>query len=225
MSEAVADAINTAPRETESSAYRADLLLISDMIEEGARVLDIGCDDGALLSLLAERQNVDGRGIELSQAGVNACVARGLSVIQGDADQDLATYPDGAFDYVILSQTIQATRRPDHVLREIVRIGRNAIVSFPNFGHWRVRISLLATGRMPMTTMLSQPWYVSENIRLCTIRDFFELCAELGISIERAAAVSGRTHARPIAPGGRLANLFAEEAILLLRSESSSGTG
>jgi methionine biosynthesis protein MetW len=130
---------------------RHDLRLIAEMIEPRLRVLDIGCGDGALLAYLARDKAVDARGIELSQSGVNACVRHGLSVIQGDADRDLAAFPDGAFDVVVLSQTLQATRQPRHVLGELLRIGKRAIVSFPNFGLWRIRLSLLFRGRMPTT--------------------------------------------------------------------------
>ncbi|MEL7027898.1 MAG: methionine biosynthesis protein MetW, partial [Pseudomonadota bacterium] len=145
------------------TGYRPDLLLIADMVEPGASVLDIGCGDGELLQLLASERGADARGMELSQHGVNACVAKGLSVIQGDADADLDGYPDNAFDYVILSQTLQATRRPDAVLDRITRIGRHAIVSFPNFGHWRIRLGLAFGGRMPMTNRLDEPWYSTPN--------------------------------------------------------------
>ena len=133
---------------------RVDHLLIAEMVRAGSRVLDVGCGDGALLHLLAEQRNVDGRGIEVAPERVNACVAGGLSVIQGDADRDLLDYPDGAFDYAILSLTIQATRQPKLVLQNLLRIGHHAIVSFPNFGHWKVRQHLLLHGRMPVTEHL-----------------------------------------------------------------------
>ena len=145
------------------------------MIPPGARVLDVGCGDGALLEYLVHELGADGRGIELSQAGVNACVARGLSVIQGDADTDLKDYPSDAFDVAVLSQTLQATRAPRKVLGELVRIGRRAIVSFPNFGHWRVRWRLFYGGRMPNTPSLPDEWYATPNIHLCTILDFEDL--------------------------------------------------
>src|SRR5215470_19866316 len=136
------------------SSTRVDHLLIAEMVAAGSRVPDVGCGDGALLQLLADTKNVDGRGIEVTRERVNACVARGLSVIQGDADRDLADYPDNAFDHAILSLTIQATRQPRSVLEQLLRIGRRAIVSFPNFGHWRIRTDLLLTGRMPQTENL-----------------------------------------------------------------------
>src|SRR6266446_5190907 len=143
---------------------RRDLRLIAEMIEPGSRVLDIGCGDGALLAYLARAQAVDSRGIELSQSGVNACVRHGLSVIQGDADRDLDAFPKGAFEFVVLSQTLQATRRPRHVVETLVRIGKRAIVSFPNFGFWRIRLSLLRRGRMPVSHLLNNPWYETPNI-------------------------------------------------------------
>src|SRR5919206_71653 len=136
---------------------RVDLLVVADMVEPGARVLDVGCGDGELLRLL-ETRGVDGRGIELSREGVNECVAKGLAVIQGDADTDLFDYPDDAFDYVILSQTLQATRHPRQVLEQMMRIGRHGVVSFPNFGHWRIRLQLLLEGQMPRTSNLPYPW-------------------------------------------------------------------
>jgi len=168
--------------------YRADHLLIAEMVAQGSRVLDVGCGDGSLLQLLADTKAVDGRGIEVSRERVNACVARGLSVIQGDADSDLADYPDDAFDYAILSLTIQATLRPKEVLEQLLRIGRYAIVSFPNFGHWRVRGQLLATGRMPVNEHLPDAWYVSPNAHLCTIKDFADLCRVVDARVERAVA-------------------------------------
>src|SRR5215831_6171564 len=157
------------------SDLRRDLRLIAEMVEPGSRVLDVGCGDGALLAYLTRHKSVDGRGIELSQSGVNACVGHGLSVIQGDADRDLDAYPSGAFDYVVLSQTLQATRQPRRVVEQLVRIGRRAIVSFPNFGHWRIRAELVLRGCMPVTPALAQAWYDTPNIHLCTILDFVAL--------------------------------------------------
>jgi methionine biosynthesis protein MetW len=199
------------------SGLRAELAAIAEMIPEGARVLDIGCGDGALLEHLVRTKNVDGRGIELSQQNVNACVARGLSVMQGDADTDLADYPSQVFDVVILSQTIQATRSPSKVLQHLLRIGRRAIVSLPNFGHWRVRLALLLNGRMPRTSSLDHSWHETPNIHLCTIDDFVALAREEGAIIERAIALSEAGRTRPMQTDAWGPNIFADGAIFQLR--------
>jgi methionine biosynthesis protein MetW len=203
----------------EAAPLRGDLRLVADMIAAGSRVLDIGCGDGVLLASLARQKGVDGRGMELSQSGVNACVRHGLSVIQGDADHDLEDYPSNAFDYVVLSQTLQATHQPKRVLEHLVRIGRRVIVSFPNFGHWRIRLGLLAQGRMPLTPALAHPWYETPNIHLCTILDFVALCDELGITIERSVALDRNGMPYRLNPRGTLANWLAEQALFLLRRE------
>ena len=145
---------------------RPDLAIIAANVAPGARVLDIGCGDGALMAALRDGKQVDARGMELDPHGVAECVARGLSVMQGDADTDLADYPDAAFDYAILSQTLQTTKRPDQVLDELLRVGRKAFVSFPNFAHWKVRLSLLWNGRMPVTRLLPIAWYETPNIQI-----------------------------------------------------------
>lgn len=195
---------------------RVDLAVIADMVAPGARVLDVGCGDGALLQLLAQSKGVDGRGVELSQQGVNDCVAKGLSVIQGDADTDLSDYPDDGFDYVILSQTLQATRRPRDALRNMLRIGRRAIVSFPNFGHWRVRAQLGLRGRMPVTGRLAHRWYDTPNIHLCTIRDFVELVDELGARIDRGVALDHAGAPIRVNAPWWVWNLLGEQAVFLL---------
>ena len=198
-------------------APRIDLLVVANMVAPGARVLDVGCGDGELLRLLAENRGVDARGIEISREGVNYCVAKGLAVIQGDADVDLADYPDDAFDYVILSQTLQATRRPRWVLEQMLRIGRYAIVSFPNFGHWRIRLQILARGRMPMTENLAESWYETPNIHFCTIRDFVELVRELDAKMDKAAALNSRGRQVRLNAPWWFWNLFGEQAVFLLQ--------
>ena len=190
---------------------RPDLALISELIPPGSRVLDVGCGDGALMAALIAR-GVDARGVELSSEGVATAVSRGLSVVQGDADTDLDAYPDALFDYAVLSQTLQATRAPAAVLESLLRIGRRAIVSFPNFGHWSVRLSLLWGGRMPTTRTLPSLWHETPNIHLCSIDDFRALIAAKGLVVERAWFLSG---GRSTGPGA--ANLLAEQGVFMLR--------
>ena len=199
--------------------HRVDHLLIAEMVEAGSRVLDVGCGDGELLQLLADTKNVDGRGIEVTRERVNACVARGLAVIQGDADRDLDDYPDGAFDYAILSLTIQATRQPKPVLEHLLRIGRRAIVSFPNFGHWQVRARLAFTGRMPVTENLPEAWYVSPNAHLCTIKDFADLCRMAGARVERAVAFNASGQQLGTWIPLTVHNLMGEKAVFMLTKQ------
>lgn len=192
-------------------SLRPDLAAVADAVPAGARVLDIGCGDGALLAYLRDSKGVDARGIDVSAANVASAVARGLSVVQGDADADLGDYPDAAFDMVILSDALQAMRSPATVLGELVRIGRRAVVSFPNFGHWRVRASLALGGRMPVTKSLPVSWHETPNIHFCTVDDFRALASELGLRVESAAFLSGGTRR-----GEGLANLLAEQAVFVL---------
>lgn len=191
---------------------RPDLAIIAGNVPESARVLDIGCADGALMAALRDKKNVDARGIEIDRANVAEAVAKGLSVIQGDADTDLAEYPADAFDYAILSQTLQTTRAPDRVLEELLRIAPRAFVSFPNFAHWRVRLSLLWGGRMPMTRVLPVAWYNTPNIHHLTVDDFRAFCEDRGITIERAWFLNGDRLTTAAA-----ANFRAEQAIFLLK--------
>jgi methionine biosynthesis protein MetW len=195
---------------------RLDLKLIADMIQPRTRVLDIGCGDGALLDFLVHEKGVDGRGIEIDMAEVSRAVAAGLSVIHADADMDLAFYPEGAFDYVVLSRTLQATERPRDVLAQMLRIGRRAIVSFPNFGHWQVRAALLLSGRMPRTATLDRAWYDTPNIHLCTLSDFFALCQAEGYRVEQWLGVDHHGRRTPWRRNAWLANLFAEQGLFLL---------
>ena len=193
------------------STLRPDLAIIAANVGAAARVLDVGCGDGALMAALQDNKQADARGMELDPHTVAMCVARGLSVIQGDADVDLLFYPDASFDYAILSQTLQTTKRPDLVLDELLRIGRRAFVSFPNFAHWRVRLSLLWGGRMPVTRLLPVAWYETPNIHHVTIDDFRALLVARGVKVEEAWFLTGDKRISAAA-----ANFRAEHAVFLL---------
>lgn len=204
------------------NAIRIDLMLIANMIAPKARVLDVGCGEGVLLEYLGAFKQVDGRGIELSMTGVREAVRRGLSVIQGDADTDLKDYPSRSFDYVVLSQTLQATHNPRRVLENLLRIGTHAVVSFPNFAHWRNRLHLLAHGRMPVTDSLSYQWWDTPNIHFCTVRDFVILCAEMGIVIEQGVTLDRQGRVQKFTSVGARANALACQAVYRLRREADS---
>lgn len=194
------------------SELRPDLAIIADHVATGARVLDVGCGDGELMAVLRDVKGADVRGLEIDGANVSLAVGRGLSVVQGDADADLRYYPDGAFDYAVLSQTLQTARVPERVLSELLRIGRRAFVSFPNFAYWRVRWSLMWGGRMPVTPALPVSWHETANIHQLTIDDFRAFLAERGIVVEQAWFLTGDRRIRSAA-----ANLRAEHAVFLLR--------
>ena len=200
-----------------TTAIRPDLKIVADWVAPNSRVLDIGCGDGTLMAYLGREKGVDARGIEIRRAKVNRCVAAGLSVIRGDANRDLSLYPTDSFDYVLLTQTLQAVEQPKQVLEELIRVGTRAVVSIPNFGYWRVRLSLLFNGRMPVTKTLDQPWYESKNIHLCTIHDFLDLVKDMGLVIEDSAVLrsDGTPANSPV--WSRRANLWGEQAIFLLR--------
>jgi methionine biosynthesis protein MetW len=190
---------------------RPDLAIIADAVPQGVRALDVGCGDGTLLSALRREKNVDARGLEIDAANVTAAIAAGESVVQGDANQDLDAYPDDAFDYAILSQTLQTTERPDRVIEELLRIAPRAFVSFPNFAHWKVRWSLMWNGRMPVTRLIPVAWYETPNIHHLTVADFRHLMDERGIKVEGAWFLSGDKLISPSA-----ANWRAEHAIYLI---------
>lgn len=198
------------------AGQREDFKEILRLVRPGSRVLDVGCGEGELLELLSREKSVDGQGLEISPAGVSACLARGLAVVQGDGDRDLDHFPTRAFDYAILSKTLQQMREPRHVLSELLRIAGQAIVSVPNFAHWRMRMSLMMRGRMPETRALPDPWWATPNIHLCTLRDFTDLCRELDLRVDACTAISERKPARPMNPDGILENWRAESALFLL---------
>jgi methionine biosynthesis protein MetW len=195
---------------------RADHNIILRSIPKGARVLDVGCGDGELMARLKSDAKAIVRGMELSQNGVNACVSKGLSVVQGDADLDLALYPNDSFDVVVLSRTIQATRKPEAVLAQMRRIGKKAIVSLPNFGFWQVRLSLLLTGRMPITQGLPENWHQTENLHLCTLLDFQELAVASGFKVGSVTRISNGRAGGPSAHATGLLNWLSEEAVFVL---------
>jgi methionine biosynthesis protein MetW len=205
-----------------SATVREDFREILRLVRPGARVLDVGCERGDLLELLAREKQAEGRGLELEAANVSACLARGQAVVQGDADSDLDQFPTKAFDYAVLSQTLQATRNPRRVLSEMLRIADRAIVSFPNFGHWRVRWSLLSRGRMPETKALPEPWWSTPNIHLCSLADFSALTEDLDLRVEHCAALDGGRPARTIDPARGFENWRAESALFLLSRRRDS---
>ena len=202
-----------------AKTIRTDLQIIADLIEPGTRVLDVGCGDGQLLDFLVNEKGVQGRGLEISREGVNNCLTRGLSVVQGDAEEDLNYYPDNAFDFVILSQTLQATNRPDLLVQDLLRVGKRVVVSFPNFGYWKVRSYLFFNGRMPVNENLPYEWYNSPNMHFCTIKDFLVMCDEMDITIERSIALDGKGRARRVRTNVFLANLLGEQGFFLLHKK------
>ena len=191
--------------------------LISSLIKENAKVLDVGCVDGSLLVFLENEKKINGQGLEISHEGVKTCLSKGLSVLQGNADIDLTNFPKKSFDYVILSRTLQATHKPKEVLKEMLRIGKKCIVSIPNFAHWKCRLDLLLKGEMPMTNTLSEPWYQTPNIHLCTIKDFTTICNSLNISIDKAFRISESGSIKSIKkPESFYNNLFSVEGIFVI---------
>lgn len=196
---------------------RRDLQIIADHVPNGATVLDVGCSEGDLLAYLTEHKQVRGRGIEYAPGKVNRCIARGLSVIQGDANTDLTHYPEGVYDYVILSLTLQTLSNPKEVLEQLVRIGKHVIVSVPNFGHWKNRLYLGLHGRMPVTKTLSYEWYDTPNIHFCTLIDFVALCNVLNITVESQIYVSDQNVIGKVARYSTIANLLAQQGIFMLR--------
>ena len=199
------------------TTLRKDLNLIADLVENNSKVIDVGCGNGELINFLSKNKNAKIQGLEINQKKVNQCVAKGLSVIQGDADKDLGLYPDNSFDYVILSQTIQATIEPKKILIELTRIGKKVIVSIPNFGFWKVRLDLLFKGKMPITSKLNSTWFETDNIHLCTISDFIDLSDQLNLEIKQTVTISSNKQKQFFGKPNKYENIFAEEAIFLIQ--------
>lgn len=203
---------------------RYDLEIIARLIKPGSKVLDIGCGDGELLHFLKKNKNIDGRGLEISQAQVSRALMRGLSVIQGNAENDLSVYPNENFDYAVLSQTIQATQNPKNILEEMLRIARFAIISLPNFAHFKNRLHLLLKGTMPVNKNIPFEWYETPNIHFCSIRDFEELCAKMEFNIEKKVFLTAKHRLISFFGHEVISNLFAEYGIFLITKKEFAPT-
>lgn len=198
------------------TTLRPDFRVMAEWVSEGSRVLDVGCGDGELLHWLACHRNVDGRGLEVEQGNVSECVSKGLAVIQGNANEDLQYYPTKSVDYIVMGHTLQRMDKPDETLRELARIGKQVIVSVPNFAFWYNRYYFLSRGRMPVSKNLPYEWYETPNIHFCSLTDFMRLCTSLDIGIEKCIYVTHQGKAGAFSGQSKLANLFGEQGIFLL---------
>ena len=199
---------------------RKDHSIITNIVKKNSRVLDIGCADGTLLKVLKSKKNISGQGIEIDHIKVENCLRKGLSVVEGDANFEIINFPNHSFDYVILSQTLQTVSKPRWVLNEILRIGKNAIISFPNFGHWLCRYQLLLYGKMPVTEDLKLSWYDTQNIHLCTIKDFLELLKVMKLNTKEIYGITRKK--KTIQSDQRLLNIFAAHAVLVVTKKTKS---
>ena len=195
---------------------KTEYKIITDMISENSRVLDVGCDDGSLMQILKENKNVDIRGIEISKEKVQTCISKGLTVIEGDAEFDLKQFPDKSFDFVVLGQTLQAFINPEIVIKELLRVGNKAIVTIPNFGHWKVRLNLLVQGTMPVTKTLPNEWYNTPNIHMCTIKDFFKFSEKMNFKIFESFALMNKNVSTINSSNLSFKNLFCELGVFLI---------
>ena len=195
---------------------KSEYKIITDIIEANTRVLDVGCDDGTLMEFLKKNKNVDIRGIEISKEKVQTCISKGLTVIEGNAELDLKQFPNDSFDYVVLGQTLQAFINPEIVIKELLRVGKKAIVTIPNFGHWKVRINLLTKGTMPVTKTLPNNWYNTPNLHMCTIKDFVKFSKIMNFKIFKSLALINKNVSNINNSNLFLKNLFAELGIFLI---------
>ena len=195
---------------------KSEYRIITDIISENTRVLDVGCNDGSLMEILKKNKNVDIRGIEISKEKVQTCISKGLTVIEGDAEFDLKQFPDKSFDYVVLGQTLQAFINPELVIKELLRVGNKAIVTIPNFGHWKVRLNLLIQGTMPVTKTLPNEWYNTPNIHMCTIKDFFKFSEKMNFKIFKSFALINKNVSTINSSNLSFKNLFCELGIFLI---------
>ena len=195
---------------------KSEYKIISDIIESNTRVLDVGCDDGTLMEFLKSNKNIDVRGIEISKEKVQNCIAKGLTVIEGNAEFDLKQFPNDSFDYVVLGQTLQAFVNPEIVIKELLRVGKKAVITIPNFGHWRVRLNLLLNGTMPITTSLPNEWYNTPNIHMCTIKDFFKFSKIVNFKIYKSLALINKNISNINSSNLFFKNLFGELGIFLI---------
>jgi methionine biosynthesis protein MetW len=195
---------------------KIEFKIIADLLPKNSRVLDIGCGDGILMKLLSDEKNIDVRGLELNEENVETCISKGLSVIEGDAETELGQFPDKSFDYVILSQTLQAFYNPVSVLEHLLRIGKSSIVSIPNFGYWKVRTNLLLFGKMPETKSFPYKWYNTPNLHMCTIEDFYQLCNEKKINMEKIIGVNNDKTSSINNKNIKFKNFFSEIGIFLI---------
>ena len=195
---------------------KEEFKVISELIDEKSRVLDVGCGDGILMEYLLKKKVVDVRGLEISKEKVKKCLSNGLAVVEGDAEYDLKQFPDLSFDYVILSQTLQAFMSPENVIKDLLRVGKKVIVTIPNFGHWKVRLDLLFKGEMPITKNLPHEWYNTPNLHMCTIQDFYNFCNNKGINIFKTISLNGQKTSKITASNLKYKNLISELGIFLL---------